>query len=372
MPSIWVAWLLWFAPIDGLTADRTALAARDFTALWAAGHAAAQQSLAVLSDPAAFTAYLRAQFGPGIPSQIWPYPPPILLLARPLAALSLSSGYVIYSATSIAALWIAISFGGLSLLTRIAILLSPAIAANTLAGQNGTLIAAMLCGGLLAIDRRPNLAGILLGAVIIKPQFAVLLPICLVASARWRVAIYGCITSVILALLSMSVFGYMPWVEFFSENQNTLTSYIGAPWQADSAQSIFSSAFMATRSLGGTMEAAYLIQATVTCGCACCVWQVWRAPGIDPTRRLAATLPLVLLAAPWVHTYDMPALAVAVALLVPNSGTIRRALLGVAWLWPGLPPLIAVPPMVALLSIGSVGWFAGSFARPGGYALRPG
>ena len=368
---LWVGWLLWFAPIDGLTADRTALAARDFTALWAAGRAAAEHSLTVLSDPAAFTANLRMKFGPGIPSQIWPYPPPILLMARVLAECSLSAGFAVYSCMSLIALWFAVSLGGLSPVGRAAILLSPAVAANALAGQNGTLIAALLCGGLLAIDRWPLLSGLLLGAVAIKPQFAMLLPICLVASFRWRTALTGCICSITLALSAACAFGYTPWLDFFSGNQNTVSAYIGAPWQSDPAQLIFSSVFMASRSVGATLNTAYLVQTVVSCGCAYAVWLVWRDPAFDTKRRTAVTLPLILLAAPWVHTYDMPMLAVSIALLVPGAGTVRRALLGIAWLWPGLPPLLPFPPVLAVLSVCSVAWIAGSSARRGCYALRP-
>ena len=371
IPSLWTAWLLWFAPVDGLTADRTALAARDFTALWAAGQAAAEHALAVLTDPAAFTAYLRTQFGPGMPSQIWPYPPPILLLARPLASLPLGLGFVVYSAGSIAALWLALSFGGLSAPARAAILFSPAVAANALAGQNGTLIAALLSGGLLLIDRRPVLSGVLLGIVSIKPQFALLLPICLVASARWRSALYGCISSFTLACIAGYVFGYTPWIDFLTGNQNTVSATIGAPWQSDPAQLIFSSAFMVSRSLGAGLAAAYSMQALVSFGCACCVWRVWRDSRWETRARAAATLPLILLAAPWVHTYDMPALAVSIALLLPGSRTIPRVLLGTAWLWPGLPPLIPLPPVLAVLSLGSVAWLAGSAPRRGWSALRP-
>ena len=370
IPSIWMAWLLWFAPLDGLMADRTALAARDFTALWAAGQAAAEHSLAVLSDPATFTDYLRTMFGPGIPNQIWPYPPPILLLARPLSAVPLGLGFVLYSIGSLATLWLAMSLGGLSVIARAAVLLSPAVAANALAGQNGALISALLCGGLLLIDRRPGLAGLMLGALIIKPQFALLLPVCLLAGCYWRPALFGCMSSFALAFLSAYVFGYTPWVDFLSGNQNNISAYIGAPWRSDPAQLIFSSAFMATRSLGGGLSAAYLIQAMVTCGCAYCAWQVWRSPHVSTRARTAATLPLILLAAPWVHSYDMPALAVSIALLIPRSGTIQRALLAVAWLWPGLPPMIPFPPPLAVLSIGCVAWCATSFARRGYGALR--
>lgn len=357
LPCLWTAWILWAAPIDGLTADRSALAARDFTALWAAGRASATDVLAVLSNPISFTSYLRDLFGAGIPNQIWPYPPPILLIARPLAALPFLPGFVLYTTLSIIALLFALRSSLLSGPKQAAILLSPAVATNALTGQNGAVISAILIGGLFWIDRRPILAGALLGALAIKPQFAVLLPICLISGGHWKAAIAGCVSAISLAFLSVIVFGYEPWVEFFL-GQKALTAYIGAPWRSDPAQSIFTSAFMAARSLGAGLSLAYVIQGAVTAGCAYLAWQVWRMPGISTNRRAAATLPLILLAAPWVHTYDMPALAVAVALMLPFQPGWRRPVLAFAWLWPGLSAVMSIPPSVAVLSVASVAGLA--------------
>ena len=38
VPPLLVLTVLWIWPIAGLTADRTAMAARDYTDMWAAGH----------------------------------------------------------------------------------------------------------------------------------------------------------------------------------------------------------------------------------------------------------------------------------------------------------------------------------------------
>jgi hypothetical protein len=348
---------LWGASIDGLTANRSALAARDFTALWAAGKAAATGALAVLADPVSYTAYLRGMFGTGIPDQIWPYPPPILLLARPLAAMPLMVGFALYTTLGVAALLGAVRSSSFSHLQQAAILLSPAVVINALTGQTGALISALLLSGLLLVDRRPVLAGIMLGALAIKPQFAVLLPICLIAGNRWKAAVSGCVSAIFLAFSSVLVFGPEPWVEFVL-GQKAVSAYIGAPWQSDSAQSLFTSAFMAARSLGAGLSVSYAVQAAVTGISACFAWRLWRTPNISTSARAAATLPLVLLAAPWVHTYDMPALAAAVVMMLSSKPGWRRAVLAFAWLWPGLSQLTSIPPAIALLSIASVALLA--------------
>ena len=48
-------------------------------------------------------------------------------------------------------------------------------------GQNGFLTAALLGGALHWLDRRPWLAGVLIGCLAYKPQFGVLIPVALLA-----------------------------------------------------------------------------------------------------------------------------------------------------------------------------------------------
>ena len=53
-------------------------------------------------------------------------------------------------------------------------------------GQNGFLTAALLGGALVVLDRRPILAGILIGLLVYKPQYGLMIPIVLAVSGRWR------------------------------------------------------------------------------------------------------------------------------------------------------------------------------------------
>ena len=53
-------------------------------------------------------------------------------------------------------------------------------------GQTGFLTAALLTGGVLCLERREALAGILFGLLAYKPQFGLLIPLVLVAGGYWR------------------------------------------------------------------------------------------------------------------------------------------------------------------------------------------
>jgi hypothetical protein len=358
LPPLLVLSVLWIWPIAGLTADRTAVAARDYTDMWAAGHFVAIGNGEVLFDTAGFNAGLRAMFGAGFPDQMWPYPPPILLLAAPLSALPLGTGFLLYTAGSMGLLWLVLRYGGMRRTACWAVLLSPAVAENALAGQNGALTGALLLGGLLLAHCRPVLAGVMLGALIIKPQLGMLAPVCLLASGNWRALAATATSAILLIALSDAVFGLDTWVGFFHHTQPMINAVLQAPWQALPEQRIFASAFWAARSSGAGIQFAWCLQAAVALVCVVVAWRVWRVPEVDPIMRAALTGLLALAAAPWVHTYDMIPLSVAVVVLAASASRDARLLLAFAWFWPGAITMVPVPIVLTAASVAGVAWLA--------------
>lgn len=358
LPAMLTAYVLWLAPIADLAADHTAVAARDFTALWGAGRLSLEGTTAALADPALFTGHLRAWFGPGIPDQIWPYPPPMLLLAAPLALLPLGWSFLLYTAATLALLFLVLRSADLPPALRLVALFSPAVAENALFGQNGTLTAALLVGGLLLIDRRPLLAGLLLGALIVKPQMGLLLPVALVAGRRWQTARTGVITATLLAGVVTLWFGTGPWSEYFVAGRPAITAYLESPWDPGSAQSSFASAFIAARSLGAGLTTAYAVQAGVTLLCAVLAYRAWRRPDWTPERRVALTVALACAASPWVHCYDLPALAAAIVILLHASRPEQLPLLALAWCGPSVLAMLKLPHDFLILGPLLVVWVA--------------
>jgi len=358
LPPAAGAAILWVVPVEGLTADRTAVAARDFTALWMAGRLALTHALDVLTNPALYSAALRSRFGAGFPDQIWPYPPPFLLLAALLSKLPLVAGFLLYTAATPTALWIALRLGGFGAAACAAVLLSPAVADNALTGQNGALTAALLTGGLLLVDRRPVIAGLLLGALVIKPQLGLLVPICLLASGCWRILFAAGASSVALAGASGLLFGMEAWTDFWFRSRPLASAYLESPWRGLPSQQIFASVFMAARSLGGSLGVAYGAQAAVTLGCGLLAWRAWRMRGLDPLLRMALTAALSVAAAPWIHAYDMPCLAACVVVLLPRTRPVFRPFLVFAWFWPGAVVILPIPLILSVASVASVVWLA--------------
>jgi Glycosyltransferase family 87 len=362
--------VLWILPVGELSADRTAMAARDYTDMWAAGHLVALGKGDTLSDLAGFNAALRSMFGAGFPHQVWPYPPPILLLAVPLSTLPLLPGFLLYSAGTLGLLWLALRCGGLAPAACSAVLFSPAVADNVLSGQNASLTSALLFGGLMLVHRRPVLAGAILGALIIKPQLGILVPVCLVASGNWRAILTMAISASLLILLSDVFFGLDAWVGFFERTRPVIAAVVEAPWQALPSQQIFASPLMAARSIGASIHVAYCLQGAVTLLCAAIAWRAWRTPSVDPILRAALTGLLALSTAPWVHTYDMIPLSVAIVVLVATARRSSRILFGFAWFWPGAVVVLPIPLPLSVASVACVAWIAWERLRRDGYLSR--
>jgi hypothetical protein len=358
VPMAVVAYVLWLAPVGELAADRGAVAARNFTSMWAAGHLVLEGHLGALFDRASYNAELRGLFGAGFPSQVWSYPPPGLLLSVAVGALPLLVAFVLWTGTTLAGMWAALRGGGFGPLAAAAVMISPAVADNALSGQNGALIAALLVGGLLLADRRPAIAGALLGALIIKPQFGVLVPVCLLASHNWRAFCFAALSAGALAVLAGVLFGFDTWVDFFSRTQPALAAMLREPWQGSPAQRIFASPLAAARSLGAGLGVAEAVQLACTLAGGVLAWRAWRRPGADPLLRTALTVALALLAAPWSHSYDMVALAAAIVILYPAAPRAALPLLGFAWFWPGAAVLLAMPIPLEVASVAGVAWLA--------------
>src|ERR1700744_2183526 len=86
-------------------------------------------------------------------------------------------------------------------------LAAPAAYVNAMSGQNGAFTAALMGGGILLLEKRPLMAGTLLGALCIKPHLALLVPIALAAGGHWRAFFAAGLTALALTGLSFLLVG---------------------------------------------------------------------------------------------------------------------------------------------------------------------
>jgi alpha-1,2-mannosyltransferase len=286
---------------------------RDFLNTWMGGHSAFSGGPAAWFDFATYNAALREVTGrPDLPVHFWSYPPHLILFVWPFGLLPYLPAYVLWCLVGFAVyLWAALS-AGVARKHILFLAVSPAVAVNILGGQNGFFTAALLIGGLVNLDRRPIVSGILFGLLTIKPQFGLLLPVLLVITARWRVIGAAIVTVAVLVAITAFWFGADIWLEFFRKvmpQQHDLILDAGRfSWP------IVLSAFVNARLIGLSEHAAWVVQGTVSCcALALVAWTFWRKR--DPMLSLALFVTATFLFSPWMLNYDMVVFGWVVALL---------------------------------------------------------
>jgi hypothetical protein len=241
------------------------------------------------------------------------YPPSFLLLAAPLAWLSPSLAYLLWSAGGIAVLIFAAQAAKLSWPAIGMGLISPPSLYCLAVGQTGEIISCLLLLSVSLAATSPVLAGIAAGCLVIKPQFAILLPVCFLASRNWRALSAALITTAAICLLSAEVFGLAFWQHFFMVETLTAHTVLNEPWPQP-YQGIMISIFMMVRSLNCNLRFAYVLQTFATLVVIVTSWYLWRPQArVERQMRLLLTLCLVPIATPYAYLYDIPGIALALA-----------------------------------------------------------
>jgi alpha-1,2-mannosyltransferase len=336
-----------FATAHGLNDYQGRPLGTDFSNVYAAGRAALEGHAASAFVPDEQYRREQALFGQATPFYGWHYPPFFLLIAAPLAALAYLPALLLWQLTTLA-----LYLGGMGLLLRHGpdpelardrswVLLALGFAAvfmNLTHGHNGFLTASLFAAALALLDRRPWIAGVLFGLLAYKPQFALMIPLALLAQARWRTIVAAAATVCILGAATTAVFGMEIWPAFLSSFSFTR----GAVLEEGGAGFFkIQSVFAWTRMWGGSVALAYLLQTLTTLATGAALFRLWRSAA--PFAHRAAALCLAsLLATPYCFDYDMMALAPGIALLAAygvSNGFRDYEKVALAALW--AMPLVA-------------------------------
>jgi hypothetical protein len=292
----------------------------------------------------------------------WLYPPIFLLALVPLAPLPFAWFYGLFQALTAGAAALALSWGKgpVGRLGTIALLTSPAAVISIVSGQNALLSLALLVGGFRLLSSRPFLAGMLLGALVYKPQLAILVPFALIGARAWRsiAAAVGC--ALVLTLLSATAFGIEAWTAWLAQLLNPPGNF-GADWFQDSVMRGYGVYVCALR-LGAPSVLAAGIQVVSAAVSAAVVYRIYRKP-VPWELRLAVLLCGTALATPHLAPYDLVLVSCAVVLLFarsfPDGFMPGEALvLALGWVIPVLRPADALIGAFAPLVIALVASYA--------------
>jgi Glycosyltransferase family 87 len=288
----------------------------DFGWMWLSGKLAASGEAFRVFDYTAFSAAQLVFFGPENCPHLnrFYYPPTFLFFAYPLGWMP----YLVAGAVWIAASLILYEAAVHAIIPRRAALIAAAtpffVAVDIDMPHTGFLTAALIGLSLVFMERRPWLAGVLLGLLTYKPHFGLLFPVALLASRNWRALGGAVATAVVLGLAAGTAFGYDGWVSFLDALTDRSSSLGPTAEAALRLHSIFGlihwAGFSVTVAWGGQLlVSAALVMAT------CVLW----AKPMPYNLRAAFLCVGSLLVSPYALFYDLCILTIAVAFLVKDG-----------------------------------------------------
>ena len=307
----------------------------DFSQVWTAGTMVWDGRAAEVWDWQSHFAVQREFHGSAaVDIYGWHYPPPFLLVAAALATLPYIPALILWQAATLAPLvWLAHRF-----LERrdawLFVLAAPVTLVCLAHGHNGFLTALLLGGGLLLLDRKPFLAGLLLGCLVYKPQFALVIPLLLLVTCQWRAILGAAVSSLALIGVTLAIWGWPVWQAFIDSLPLTRAVIIE---QGNTGWEKIMSPFSAVRSWGVAVGPAYIVQGAFTV--TAIATTLWLAARSRPALRNAATAAAVLIATPYVLDYDFVVLLLGIAFLWKDGEehgweSWERTLIAIAWIAP--------------------------------------
>jgi hypothetical protein len=358
------AGLVWLAgTANGLNDALGRPLGTDISNVYAAGTLVLDGQPQAPFDPALQYAREQAIFGAQTPFYGWHYPPFFLVIAAVLALMPYKLALLAWQASTLALYLLALraivghpdfrvhlpppdeaNEGEGSPPTQpdplwlVLALAFPAVFINLGHGHNGFLTAALIGAALVSLDRRPLLAGVLIGLIAYKPQLGILFPLVLAATGRWRSFAAAAATVAALAVITTLAFGVSVWDAFLASTHFTRIVVLEA---GENGWHKIQSVFSLVRMWGGPVALAYAAQSAVTVMLAAALVWLWRAP-VEFSLKAGALIIAALLATPYSLDYDMTALAPAIAFLAVHGlrhGFAPYEKTALAALW--IAPLIA-------------------------------
>src|SRR5580704_3977498 len=266
----------------------------DFSNVYAAGTYVLEGNPVAPFDSVQQFARERSIFGAATQFYGWHYPPYFLFVAAALAWMPYGLALFVWQAITLGLYLLAIRAilkafapqGGAAAsadpLWLLLALAFPAVLINVGHGHNGFLTAALLGGGLVILDRRPLIAGILFGLMAYKPQFGLMIPIALAAGGYWRSFMAAAATTVLLTVVTTLVFGVQVWHAFFVGAEFTRTVVLE---QGDTGWHKIQSVFSWARMWGAPVPLAYAIQGTATLVFAMATAWLWHGKAPYPLAQ---------------------------------------------------------------------------------------
>jgi hypothetical protein len=293
----------------------TLVVGRDFLNFWMYGRAAWSADPSRYYDPQIYRDALTILLGPDYPGQNWSYPPSLMLIAAPFGRLPYLAALGIWTVLGLVVFVWAVLRTVDERRLLLPVLLSPAVVFCLISGQSSLVTAAILLTVFACLDKRPLIAGILIGALTLKPQLGLLLPVMLAASGRWRVFAAAAATGILIAAATTVVFGPQVWSDFVLEGLPVQNQILVDPQRLGTLY--YPTIFMNVHGTGVSYGLAMAVQACFSAFAVGAIFYAFRSrKDADPRLLAALFFACSICASPYFLAYDtLPAACLAVVLL---------------------------------------------------------
>lgn len=266
---------------------------------------------------AAYSAYgaITEQQTRGVGFAPWMYPPTFILIIAPLAYLPYLLSWLAWLALTAAPYIAAVRQILPARLAWPLAFAAPPAFFNIMYGQTGFLIAGLIGMALALLERRPLLAGLLMGIATCKPHLGVLLPLALLAGGYGKAFAAASLSAISFVILSIFAYGDDPWFGFIGTSLFHLEGFDANAYDFKVMTTILSSLRLA----GFTQATAWSVQLMVAALMAILVAVSWWMGRNRPETlglRGAILCLATPLALPMTYLYDL-------AIIVPAT----------AWIW---------------------------------------
>ncbi|WP_445222500.1 glycosyltransferase family 87 protein [Bradyrhizobium sp. Pa8] len=191
-------------------------------------------------------------------------------------------------------------------------------------GQNGFLTGALIGLVCLNVERRQVLAGLALGAMVIKPHLAIAAGVYMLPARRWAALATATMFVLASSLICTLVFGWQiwtVWLRAIRESAIFLEHGLYPMFRMISAYAAVGSAVVPP-------TFAFWAQAIVACFALIAVVLAVRqgaARKISSTFALGITAMVSVMISPYAYDYDLPMMGIGLALLLPDLAQLASA-----------------------------------------------
>jgi hypothetical protein len=324
--AILVTLLVLLSRADGLVLRNGQPVFGDFISFWSAGRATLDGHVDQLHDRQLIFSYHQLA-APGVQYVAWwNSPPTFLLIVAPLALLPFPAAAIVFLIGSGAVYFIAARKLLPDARALIFAATLPAAVFQLGTVQAGLLIAGVSGLALYWLDRRPLAAGVLVSALAIKPHLALLWPLLLALSGRWRAFAAAVVGTAAFTGLAALVFGPESFVRFF-ENLRDSQGIVSEQLIMTPAYASLYGNLVDAGVPNAVALAAQIVSAVVALAFAGWIF-LQRS---DASASGAALCAATLLISPYLFFYDFTLLAVGAALLGAPRDRFELVAIVAAW-----------------------------------------